>query len=353
MYDRYFDNAATTPLDPRVLEEMLPFLRECFGNANSLHEPGRRAHEAVELARERVAHLIGAEDPSQITFTSGATESNNWILKSAKTAAISPFEHSSLYEPAKVLGAEILQNNGIEISAPTATIDLVSVMAVNNEVGTKWVTPSLRGNAVALHSDISQAVGKLPINLNRIDYASFSAHKFYGPKGVGALYSLDSAPDAFILGGEQEGGKRGGTLNVPGIVGMGAAAAIAAEEQPANLKRAEELRDVILESLRACPDMKVNGGSDPSPYILSLSFLGIEGETLVIEMDRRGYSISSGAACSSRSTEPSHVLKALGLGPEWVRGTIRISFGRGNNCEVARNMSVALLESIELVRKMR
>ena len=352
MYERYFDNAATTPLDPRVLEEMLPFLRAGFGNANSLHEPGRRAHEAVELARQRVAQLLSAEDSSQITFTSGATESNNWVLQSAKSVAVSPFEHSSIYEPAKMLDAKILQNNGIEITPPTTTIDLVSVMDVNNEVGTKWVTPNLRGNAVALHSDITQAAGKLPIDLSGVNFASFSAHKFYGPKGIGGLYSQDAAPDAFILGGEQENGKRGGTLNVPAIVGMGAAAAIAVDERAANLSLAQDLRTTVLDVMNACPDMQINGGPTVSPYILSLSFLGIEGETLVIEMDRRGYSLSSGAACSSQSTEPSHVLKALGLGPEWLRGTVRISFGRGNNCEVARNMSVALLECVELVRKM-
>ncbi len=352
MYERYYDNAATTPLDPRVLEAMLPYLRDGFGNANSLHEPGRRAHEAVEEARQQVANLVSAEDPSQITFTSGATESNNWILNSVKTAAISPFEHSSLYEPAKKLGLNILHNDGLNITPESGIIDLVSVMAVNNEVGAKWVAPILRGNAVALHSDITQAVGKIPIDLDGIDFASFSAHKFYGPKGVGALYSRASTPEAFILGGEQEMGYRGGTLNVPGIVGMGAAAEIAADELQANLEMATKLRSQVLEALIQCKDVRVNGGDNGSPYILSLSFLGIEGETLVIEMDRRGYSISSGAACSSRSTEPSHVLKALGLGPEWLRGAIRISFGRCNNCDNARNMAKALLESVEMVRKM-
>lgn len=353
MHERYFDNAATTPLDPRVLEEMLPYLGEAYGNANSLHEAGRRAMHAVELARERVAALLGAEDPSQITFTSGATESNNWVLRSVETCAVSPFEHSSVYEPARLLGYKTLQNDGLTLKPPTSKIDLVSVMAVNNEVGAMWVARDFRGSAVALHSDITQALGKLPIDLAGIDFASFSAHKFYGPKGIGGLYSAVATPSALIVGGEQEGGARGGTLNVPAIAGMGAAAAIAVDERHDNLLRDESARAAVLEELSGMVDVRVNGGDHCSPYILSLSFYGLEGESLVIDLDSLGFSISSGAACSSRSTEPSHVLTAMGLDPEWRRGTVRISFGQQNDEASGRLLGKSLREAAQKLRNMR
>lgn len=352
MYERYFDNAATTPLDPRVLQEMLPYLGEAFGNANSLHSFGRRAAAAVDLARQRVASLIHAEDPSQIIFTSGATEANNWVLRSVKTCQISPFEHSSVYEAARLLGYKTLQNDGLTLSPPASTIDLVSVMAVNNEVGASWVTPDLRGEAVALHSDLTQAVGKLPVSLEGIDYASFSAHKYYGPKGVGALYSASSPPQPLIVGGEQEGGYRGGTLNVPAIVGMGAAAAIAEDEMPNDILHASQLRGIVLEELGDFPEMRVLGGDHCSPYILSISFHGLEGETLVIELDRKGFAISSGAACSSRSTEPSHVLQAMGLSADWAKGTVRVSFGRHNSQQSSRDLAAELRQAAQNLLKM-
>ncbi len=353
MIERYFDNAATTPVDPRVLDEMLPYLRDGFGNANSLHEMGRRAESAVELARDRVAKLIGAEDPSQITFTSGATEANNWVLRSVGSASISPFEHSSLFEPARSLGSRLLRNDGLEIRPETEAVDLVSVMAVNNEIGTRWDARLCKGNGLALHSDLTQAVGKVPVDLGGLDFGSFSGHKFYGPKGIGALYSKETPPDSMILGGEQEGGFRAGTLNVPGIVGMGAAAAIAEDELRTNLTKAEGLRDSVLGVFKHCSDVLVNGGDHVSPYVLSLSFLGLEGETLVIEMDRKGYAISGGAACSSRSAEPSHVLEAIGLEPAWLRGTIRISFGKYNEQNTARDLALSILDCVNNLRKIR
>lgn len=363
MHARYFDNAATTPVDPRVLDEMLPFLGDAFGNANSLHAWGRRAHAAVDLARERVANLIGAEDPSQITFLSGATEANNWILRAYapggtrfdarwQPAAISPFEHSSLFEPARALHCGILHNDGLHLLPPSGKTNLVSVMAVNNEIGTKWVASDLRGSAVALHSDLTQAVAKIPISLDRLDYASFSAHKFYGPKGIGALYAADGPPEPMILGGEQENGRRGGTLNVPAIVGMGAAAAIAADEMAGNHAHSVELRRTVLDALGDTSEMHVNGGDDVSPYILSVSFRAVEAESIVIDLDRKGFAVSGGAACSSRSNEPSHVLRALRLTDDWSRGTVRISFGKANDCESAAKLGHAVRETVENLRKM-
>ncbi len=192
----------------------------------------------------------------------------------------------------------------------------------------------------------------MPVDLAGLAFASFSAHKFYGPKGIGGLYFRDVAPSTLLFGGEQEYGLRGGTLNVAAIVGMGLAAEIAAQEMESNLAFAEELRTVLLEGLSGCADWRTNGGSHVSPYILSLSFLGVEGETIVVETDRAGYAISSGAACSSHSTEPSHVLRALGIEEAWARGTVRISFGRFCSLESARNLASSLRQVVENLRKL-
>ena len=348
---RYFDNAATTQVDPRVVAEMMPFFAADFGNPHSLHAFGKRAEEAVELARSRVAQLLGAEDPSQIVFVAGATEANNWVLRAFPGAAVSPFEHSSIYETARQLGLPWLRNEGLALYADRRH-PLVSVMAVNNEIGTIWDVRSWRAFADFLHSDLTQAAGKLPVTVEGLDYASISAHKFYGPKGIGALYAREHAPPPFMTGGDQEHGRRAGTLNVPGIVGMGAAAAIALDDLEPNLDHAATARATIEAVLRGCSDLKINGGSLVSPYILSLSFLGVEGETLVIELDRLGFAISSGAACSSRSTEPSHVLKALNMEHAWLRGTVRISIGKYNDCKSCEKLGVTLLESVEKLRRM-
>lgn len=351
--DRYFDNAATTPVDPRVLEAMLPYLRDSFGNANSLHADGQRAQAAVDRAREQVAALVGAADPQQIFFTSGATEANNWVLRGFPNAAVSPFEHSSVYEPAIHLGATLLPNQGANLLNPSQAVDLVSVMAVNNETGTRWDVRDFATCAEVLHTDVTQAAGKLPLALEEIHFASFSAHKFYGPKGVGALYARDAGPPPLLFGGEQEQGLRGGTLNVPGIVGMGTAAAIAMEEMEENYLHVEKLRMEFLDGLQSLTDLRVNGGTDFSPYILNISFLGITGETLVIELDRAGFSVSAGAACSSRSNEPSHVLLALGLEPEWLAGSVRFSFGRQNTANSVQKLAKETAMIVKNLRTMK
>lgn len=351
----YFDNAATTPLDPRVLAEMLPFLELSFGNADSLHAWGAQAHAAVDRARARIAEALGVEDPSQILFTSGATESNNWVLSQHERIAVSPFEHSAVLEPAKKMSAEVLRNEGLALSPPSEAVDLLSVMTINNEVGFRLELPLMPADGrPAVHRDITQEVGKFMPDLTRVDFASFSAHKFYGPKGVGGLYAADpSLLRPLIMGGQQQGDLRGGTLNVPGIVGMGAAAAMARESQEEDLASVQEMRAVVLEGLGSCPEMRVNGGNMGSPYILSLSFLGVEGEPLVLEVDRLGYAISSGAACSTRSTDPSHVLLALNMPSQWLRGTIRISFGRFNTREAAAGLGRALREAVSNLRNLR
>lgn len=356
MLDRYFDNAATSPIDPRVLQAMLPYLSDSCGNPNSIHSWGMQARDAVERAREQVAILIGADDPSQITFTSGATEANNWVLNAADEIVISPFEHSAMREPALAKGAKFLHNEGLDlVTQALRTPDspskaLVSVMSVNNEIGTTWRPQDYVQESQLLHSDITQSVGKLPVDLTGLDFASFSAHKFYGPKGIGAFWSRNEPPPPLIRGGEQESGLRGGTLNVPAIVGMGAAAEIAAEGQSKDLSHAENLREILIDGLNGLADTQINGGSRTSPFIMSVSFQGLEGETLVLEMDRAGYAISAGAACSSRSTEPSHVLSALKMKPEWLRGTVRISFGRTNTKEATAALAKKMRTTVEMLR---
>ncbi len=391
--EKYFDNAATTPLDPRVLEAMLPWLGEHWGNANSIHSLGLEARAAVEKARQQVALAIGADDPSEIVFTSGATEANNWLLAAHPGAWISPVEHSSIWEQVKPRGLRIFEtvpdywmNDRVQALEPLD--GLVSLMRVNNETGAIYPVPL--GEIV--HVDATQMVGKLYFRVNldgppmrrelwkgeidfrpepirQIDYATFSAHKFHGPKGVGALYARGANfPPPILMGGEQEEGYRAGTLNVPAIVGMGAAIQLTVDEEhdgaagePAYIQG-----KMVLKELEGLPDWHQNGrdlppglradafppGISVSPFILSLSFLGVEGESLVIEMDRRGYAISSGAACSSRSTEPSHVLTALGYPTEWLRGTVRISFGRFNTLDETVSMARSLRESVESLRRL-
>lgn len=351
---RYFDYAATSPLDSRVREAMLPFLNDAFGNANSIHSLGLRARDAVERAREQVATLIGADDPMQVYFTSGATESNNWALQSGSHIAISPFEHSAMREPALRKGASVIPNNGPELlPLEHRGADLISVMAVNNETGLRWNPDQFSSLGTTLHCDATQALGKQHFDIGELDLVSGSAHKLYGPKGVGFLYCRDNPPEPLILGGEQEHGSRGGTLNVAAIVGFGAAAEIALDEIDRDIRRAEECRAEILDGLQGLSGYKVNQSSNNSPYILSISFEGVEGESLVLEMDSAGYAISSGAACSSRSTEPSHVLTALGVPPELIRGTIRISFGKFSVLYECCNLAEKLRSAVEKFRTLR
>lgn len=331
---------------------MLPYFSEDFGNANSLHAFGRKAHAAVELARERVASLLGAEDPSQIIFTSGASEGNNWVLQNFPDAVVSPFEHSSIREPAHALGLRNLANVQEKLLPCSVTSGLVSAMQVNNETGTLGDVRDLQGAAARVHSDLTQAVGKMPVDVEGLDFATLSAHKFYGPKGVGALYVREEQLSPMIWGGEQEHGWRGGTLNVAGIVGMGVAAEIALQNRESAYKHALELQGIVLGAMTKVESVQINGGSNRSPFILSLSFMDIQGETLVLEADRSGYAISSGAACSSSSTEPSPVLRGMGLSDRWNRGTLRISFGTANTRESAAGLAACLQYSSEKLRTM-
>jgi cysteine desulfurase len=350
MIERYFDNAATTQVDARVVAEMLPYFSEAFGNANSIHEAGRRAMGAVDLARERIARLLGADDPNEIVFTSGATEANNWVLHQTQNWVCSPFEHSSIYEACANLGGRTLANEGYKLLPPESNYGIAVVMLVNNETGAILEPPQ---GYNYLFRDITQSVGKVSTRDIAYDLASMSAHKFYGPKGIGALHGRGFAlPHPLLHGGEQENGLRAGTLNVPGIVGMGCAAAIANEEAEENRRHAESLRALVLDEVLKIENVQLNSPPASSPYIVSLSFLGLEGETLVVELDRRGFSISSGAACSSRSTEPSHVLTSLGMEREWIQGTVRISFGKYNTEAAAISLAKELRTAVEKLRTM-
>lgn len=342
---RYFDHAATTPMHPAARAAMLPYLADDCGNANSIHEWGRRAREAVEHARAEVAAAIGAEDPHQIVFTSGATESNNWVLRQCVDMMISPIEHSSLRVPARLWHRPELNILAWEVQV-MEDCD-VSVMAVNNETGGM---PSLSAQPNRLHVDATQAIGKVPWNVGDAAWASLSGHKLGGPKGVGALYTRDGYLEPILVGGGQESGLRAGTLNVPGIVGFGVAAREAMAGLEAGQNRSTHMRSTILEGLSRLADWRTNDAPHQSPHILSLSFLGVLGETLVIELDRLGFAVSSGAACSSESEEESPVLRALGVPLEWNRGTIRVSFGPTNTEAASAALARALVEAVEKVR---
>lgn len=335
---RYFDHAATTPLDPRVKEAMLPWLDEGFGNANSIHAWGRAARQAVETAREQVAELIGADDPSQVLFTSGATESNNWVLCGAvlDCAKVSPFEHVSVRDTVEAWCKDpYMANEGWSV-VPRKT-KLASVMAVCNETGAVITHPMCGGMN---HSDATQALGKVPWSVDKLDFASFSSHKLYGPKGVGGLFLRD--PDSikpFLRGGGQELHLRGGTLNVAGIVGFGAAAAIARQEMDADRDHALHLRKAVIEEN---PDARVNDAPEQSPFVLSMTFPGLTGESLVVEADANGFALSAGPACSSGKAKPSSVLMAAGLTADEAMSTVRISFGRTNTLDAARQLGEVL-----------
>lgn len=344
---QYFDHAATTPLDPRVLEAMLPYLRDGFGNAHSIHGWGRAAMDAVDVARGQVAELLGAEDPAQIVFTSGATESNNWMARSFGRLEVSPFEHSSMR-----VAADTFAQGYVE-GSPLNPRPILSWISVQNETGQIFDLRNLPYQTECLHSDVTQALGKVPVDLDSLHYASMSAHKLGGPMGVGALYMREYVPDPLLVGGGQEQGARSGTLNVPGIVGFGEACRLAAEEREARCKHAAELREVLLDELRFLSDWEINGDPPFSPFIVNLAFAGVLAEAVTVDMDAEGFAVSSGAACSASSTEPSPALLAYGYPEDRVRSSLRISFGSTNTLDSTYALAQALRRTVERLRKMK
>lgn len=358
MQNIYFDHAATTPVDPRVLEKMLPCFTDNFGNPNSQHVFGRRAVTAVDEARDTVAKCIGAK-PSEIYFTSGGTESDNWAMRGAAHALANRGKHliiSAVEHPAMLSAAKELQREGFEVTlAPVdgfGTIDLakleeairpdtvfIGVMAANNEVGTlqpvKEIAALAKARGIAFFTDAVQAAGTMKLDVKELgaDMLSLSGHKFYGPKGVGVLYVRSGLKLArLVAGGHQERGMRGGTTNVPGIVGLAEALRLSQEHLHENAAYVAGLRDRFVARVqKEIPFVKYNGHPENRlPGNANFSFRYIEGESLLFSLDLAGIAVSSGSACSSGSLEPSHVLLAMGVPEGLAHGSIRFSFGREN-----------------------
>lgn len=354
----YLDHNATTPCDPRVVEAMIPYFTQSFGNAASRNHPfGWQAEEAVDYAREQVAKLIGA-DPKEIIFTSGATEADNLAIKGVFEMYASKgnhiitcnIEHKAVLDTCKHLekeGAEItylqVNNEGlvtpeqVEAAIKPNTI-LIALMYGNNEVGTlmpiREIGAIARKHGVLLFTDATQAVGKIPVDVNKdnIDLLAMTAHKMYGPKGVGALYVRRKNPRVKVTaqmdGGGHERGMRSGTLNVPGIVGFGKAAELCMNEMQQDAERISKLRDKLENALLQLEEAYVNGSREHRlPHVSNISFKYVEGEGLMMGFNK-DIALSSGSACTSASLEPSYVLKALGLGDDLAHSSLRFGLGR-------------------------
>ena len=374
----YFDHAATTPVDARVLEKMLPYFTENFGNANSQHGYGRRAVTAVDAARDTIARQIHAK-PSEIYFTSGGTESDNWAIRGAAHALRGKGRHlivSAIEHPAMLVTAKELAKEGFDVTfAPVdeyGTVDLeklkasvredtifIGVMTANNEVGTVQPIAELsafaRSRGIVFFTDAVQAAGSLAINVNdpAVDMLAISSHKFYGPKGVGVLYIRSGLKmGKLITGGHQERSMRGGTTNVAGVVGMAEALKLAQQDMRERAEYVSGLRDrFIRRVLHEIPYVRLNGHpSNRLPGNANFSFRYIEGESLLFSLDLAGIAVSSGSACSSGSLEPSHVLLAMGLKEGEAHGSIRFSFGKDNTVE---QVDFAVDRLKEIVVKLR
>lgn len=348
----YLDHNASTPMHDRVLQSMLPWLQQMPGNAASPHRFGRAANSAIELARQQVADLIGAQ-PAQILFTSGGTESNNLALLGARqwqpgdVLAISRIEHPSVIATAKALESrgvelrwiEVDQNGVIDLqSAEQAMLQahLLSCMLANNETGA--VQPiaelsSLPHKQVLLHVDAVQAAGRMALNVKAMnaDFVSLSGHKINGPKGVGALFVRDpSALHPILFGGQQQQGLRPGSENTAAIVGMGEAAELARHNQASQSRQWLQLRQHLEQGLLQNPSIHIfSAAVERLPNTCYLSVDGLHGEALLLQLDKAGIAVSSGSACHSQITEPSHVLEAMGVSRDRALGAIRISFGLG------------------------
>lgn len=374
----YMDHSATTPVAPEVLEAMLPYFSEKFGNASSLHSFGLEAKEALEESREKVAGLLGAK-PEEIIFTAGGTESDNLALKgiarknqkSGKHIITTRVEHPAILECCRKLekeGFEVtylpVTNEGlVEIATLESAIRsdtiLISVMHANNEVGTIQPLEEIGRLAaekdIYLHTDAVQSVGKIPTDVNKlgVDLLSLSAHKLYGPKGVGALYIRNGTRlESIIQGGGHERGLRSGTENIAGIVGLARAAVLAGETMTMEAERLTRLRDRLAELvLLKVKESWINGTMKMRlPGNLNFGFKYVEGESLLLFLDSIGISVSTGSACSSHKLEPSHVLLSLGLKPEECHGSLRITLGRSNTLEEVDYVALGIARAVERFR---
>jgi len=361
----YFDHAATTPLDDDVLQTMQPYMNEFYGNANSAHQLGRKAKVALEDARESVAEILNAE-PSEIIFTSGGTESDNAVIcgtidaTGKKEVITSPLEHHAVLHP-----VEMAKRHGVKPvylkpdrdgnitagqvqEAITENTALVSLMHVNNEIGTinpiNEIAAVCSEKNVPFHTDAVQSVGKIPVDVKEtgMNFLSMSAHKIYGPKGIGAMYVKNGSPwIPWLHGGSQERRRRGGTSNVPGVVGLGKALELSRECLQANTELYKELRNETLAGLESELDSqyKINGPDNGGvPHILNLAFFTaggepLDGEMLLLNLDIENICVSNGSACTSGAIEPSHVLKGIGMNDATANSSIRVSFGKHNTIE--------------------
>ncbi|MHB9144419.1 MAG: cysteine desulfurase NifS [Symbiobacteriia bacterium] len=374
----YLDHAATTPARPEVIAAVAAAMDMAFGNPSSLHAFGREARRVLEEGREQVARLIGAE-PAEIVFTSGGTEADNLAVLGVARAnrergrhiITSAAEHHAVLHTCQALEKEGFRVTYLPVDregmvrpedlaqALTEDTILVSVMAANNEVGTVQPVAELARLAhergIYFHTDAVQAVAQVPVDVNEwnVDLLSLTGHKFYGPKGVGALYVRRRTRILpALFGGGQERGLRSGTQNVPGVAGLAKAAELAIAELPERTRLLETLRGQLWQGLQAAiPDLSLNGHpTHRLPGNLSVNVHGVEGETLLLSLDMKGIALSAGSACASGSLEPSHVLKAMGLTNETARGALRFSLGRGNT---AADIDYVLAELPPLVAKLR
>ncbi len=378
----YLDNNATTPMDPRVLETMLPYFTQHFGNAASRNHPfGWQAEEAVDYAREQVAKLIGA-DPKEIIFTSGATEGDNLGIKGVFEMYASKgnhiitatTEHKAVLDTCKhieKLGGEVtyleVKANGLidlqelEAAIKPTTI-LISIMYANNEIGVvqpvQEITAIARKHGILFFTDATQAVGKIPVDVNKdgIDLMTFTGHKMYGPKGIGALYVRRKNPRVKVTaqmdGGGHERGMRSGTLNVPGIVGFGKACELCRLEMEADTTRISVLRDKLETELMKLEEAYINGTTEARlPHVTNISFKHVEGEGLLMGFNKN-IALSSGSACTSASLEPSYVLKALGLGDDLAHSSLRFGLSRFTTEEEVDYTIKAISETVLKLRDM-
>ncbi|MGY5144510.1 MAG: cysteine desulfurase family protein [Candidatus Nitrosopumilus sp. bin_32a] len=372
----YLDNAASTQIHDDVLDSMLPYLKEQYGNASSIHRYGRLAKKAIEKARKQIASLINA-DPSEILLTSGGTESNNTVLRgipidvSSNQIITSLIEHDAILEPCKKLS-----QNGFDLDyLPVdkfGMVDplelknhisdktcLVSIMFGNNEVGTvqkiSQIAKICNEHKIPFHTDAVQAVGKIPIDVKElgIDLLSISSHKLHGPKGIGALFIKNGIViDPVILGGGQEHGLRSGTENVANIVGFGKACEIAKNNLNENIQYVSKLRDILIEKiLHEIPEVTLNG--DPQsrlPNNAHFTFLGVNGEDLIIKLDEFGIAASTGSACSVNTQRASHVLQAMGFSHEQITGSLRLTMGVFNNEKEIEETVISLKKIVKELR---
>ena len=374
----YFDHAATTPLDGEVLNKMLPYLTENFGNADSPHAFGRKAMNAVDEARSKIAERIGAR-PNEIYFTSGGTESGNWALlcgANAKKAEgkthilVSAIEHHAVKEMAEKLQREgfsvsflpVNERGRVELSVVkeflTPATALVAVMTANNETGVlqpiKEIAALAHEKGALFFTDSVQAAPYMPINVKEwgVDMLSFSSHKFYGPKGCGVLYIKNGVKaQRLILGGEQERGLRGGTLNVPAIVGLAAAYEKNLATMSASNEKIERLRALFLQEISVLDGVKINGDNQGIlPSVLNLQFEGIENTAFLYKMDLQGVCLAAGSACASASIKPSHVLTAMGLSEKEAKSSVRFSFGKNNTEEEVLKGAALTVETVKRLR---